>query len=145
MNYIYYFLYIFILKTLICKPPKISIFLPINKQYEKLKLIIDNLIKQTLKNIEIIIINNDFNLINLDNIIQYMFDNRIILLNVLYIKNNFINQGLDFAMGEYITFIEPNEPNDFININMFKNIYNLTENGFFDIIRSNYNFKLLKN
>ena len=48
-----------------------------------------------------------------------------------------MNKGLEFASGQYIGIIEPD---DFVNILMFEYLYNLTKNNEIDIVRSNYYF-----
>ena len=64
---------------------------------------------------------------------KYTYDNRIIILNNL--KNyNFINIGLQFASSQYFAIVDSN---DLINNNIFENLYKLTENGYFDVIRTN--------
>ena len=65
-----------------------------------------------------------------------------------------MNQGLNISSGEYIVIVESD---DFIDINMFENLYKITKKRDIDIIRSNFylyweknkkealNFKILKN
>ena len=135
--------------------PKISIIIPIYNVNKYLRECIDSIINQTLKNIEIICVNDGSTDNSLEIIKEYIYDNRIIIIN----KNNSgygdsMNQGLNIASGEYIGIVESD---DFIDINMFENLYKLTKKGDIDIIRSNFylyweknkkealNFKILKN
>ena len=117
--------------------PKISIIIPIfNNNNEFLKQCLDSLKYQTLKNIEIIYI-NDRSIDNKLKIIKnYLCDNRFIIIN----KNNScyddsINEGIKFVSGEYIGIIESNYV---INFNMFENLYKLTYNNNVDVVRYNY-------
>ena len=116
---------------------KISIIIPIfNNNNEFLKQCLDSLKYQTLKNIEIIYI-NDGSIDNKLKIIKnYICDNRFIIIN----KNNScyddsINEGIKFVSGEYIGIIESNYV---INFNMFENLYKLTYNNNVDVVRYNY-------
>ena len=135
--------------------PRISIIIPIYNVNKYLRECIDSIINQTLKTIEIICVNDGSTDNSLEIIKEYIYDNRIIIIN----KNNSgygdsMNQGLNIASGEYIGIVESD---DFIDINMFENLYKLTKKGDIDIIRSNFylyweknkkealNFKILKN
>ena len=46
-----------------------------------------------------------------------------------------MNQGFNIASGEYIGFVESD---DFVDINMFENLYKITKKGDIDIVRSNF-------
>ena len=135
--------------------PRISIIIPIYNVNKYLRECIDSIINQTLKTIEIICVNDGSTDNSLEIIKEYIYDNRIIIIN----KNNSgygdsMNQGLNIASGEYIGIVESD---DFIDINMFENLYKITKKGDIDIIRSNFylyweknkkealNFKILKN
>ena len=118
--------------------PNISIIVPIYNVNKYLKKCLKSLINQSFKNIEIICVNDG----SIDNsyeiITQFISDKRIITLN----KSNSgygdsMNKGLEFASGQYIGIIEPD---DFVNILMFEYLYNLTKNNEIDIVRSNYYF-----
>jgi glycosyltransferase involved in cell wall biosynthesis len=135
--------------------PKISIIIPIYNVNKYLRECLDSIINQTLKTIEIICVNDGSTDNSLEIIKEYIHDNRIIIIN----KNNSgygdsMNQGLNIASGEYIGIVESD---DFIDINMFENLYKIIKKGDIDIIRSNFylyweknkkealNFKILKN
>ena len=84
----------------------------------------------------------------------YKNDNRIIIID----KNNSgygdsMNQGLNIVNGEYIGIVESD---DFVDIDMYENLYKITKKGDIDIVRSNFylywenkkeiiNFKFMKN
>jgi glycosyltransferase involved in cell wall biosynthesis len=118
--------------------PKISILVPIYNVEKYLDDCLTSIVNQTLKNIEIICI-NDGSIDNSLKIIQkhMIIDSRIKLIN----KENSgygdsMNQGLKVAKGEYIGIIESD---DIAKKKMFKTLYNLAKkNNFPDIIKSNY-------
>ena len=67
---------------------------------------------------------------------EYIYDNRFIIID----KNNSgygdsMNNGIEFATGEYIEIVESD---DFADFNMFENLYKYTNKGELDIVRSNY-------
>jgi len=116
--------------------PRISIIIPIYNVNKYLRECLDSIINQTLKTIEIICVNDGSTDNSLEIIKEYIYDNRIIIIN----KNNSgygdsMNQGLNIASGEYIGIVESD---DFIDINMFENLYKITKKGDIDIIRSNF-------
>ena len=118
--------------------PNISIIVPIYNVNKYLKQCLKSLINQSFKNIEIICVNDGSTDNSFEIITQFISDKRIITLN----KSNTgygdsMNKGLEFASGQYIGIIEPD---DFVNILMFEYLYNLTKNNEIDIVRSNYYF-----
>lgn len=84
----------------------------------------ESLTKQTLKNIEIICINDGSSDNSLEIIKKFAeFDERIVIID----KTNSgygdsMNKGLEIAKGQYIGIVESD---DFINEDMFENLYNL--------------------
>ena len=100
--------------------PKVSVFLPIYNKYLYLKRSIDSILKQSLKNLEIIAV-NDFSSDNSLKILKKLSkkDNRI------KIVNNDRNHGLLYSRamgilnctGEYLLNLDPDD--------MIPNIYNL--------------------
>ena len=116
--------------------PKISIIVPIYNVNLYLKECLDSLIKQSLKNIEIICVNDGSTDNSLDIILEYMNDNRFIIINK---KNSgygdSMNKGIEFVSGEYIGIVESD---DFADSNMFEILYKNINNGEVDIVRSNY-------
>ena len=118
--------------------PKISIIVPIYNVNKYLNECLDSLQNQTLKHIEIICVNDGSTDNSLEIIMEYIKDNRFIIID----KNNTgygdsLNQGLNFASGEYIGIVESD---DFVDINMFYSLYKFTLIHKIDIIRSNYFF-----
>ena len=132
---IYFFLYFSQIKSLF-EIPKISIIVPIYNINKYLRKCMNSIVNQTLKNIEIICINDGSTDNSLEIIMEYMLDNRIIIIN----KSNSgygdsMNQGIDFVSGKYIGIVESD---DFIDINMYEYLYKFTDNGKIDMVRSDY-------
>jgi glycosyltransferase involved in cell wall biosynthesis len=133
--FIYFFAYLFQIKSFF-DIPKISIIVPIYNVNKYLRQCLNSLVNQTLKNIEIICINDGSTDNSLEIIMEYMIDNRIIIINKSNSGyGNSMNQGIDFVSGKYIGIVESD---DFVDINMFGFLYNFTENGNIDIVRSDY-------
>jgi len=134
--------------------PKLSIIIPIYNENKYLKECLESILNQTLKNIEIICVNDGSTDNSLEIIMTYKNDNRIIIID----KNNSgygnsMNHGLDIVSGEYIGIVESD---DFIDLDMYENLYKITKKGDIDIVRSNFylywenkkeiiNFKFMKN
>ena len=136
MIYLFFFIYLFILVLFQYNFPKISIIVPIYNTNKYLNECLISLQNQTLKDIEIICVNDGSTDNSLDIIMEYINDNRFIIIN----KNNSgygdsMNQGLNFANGEYIGIVESD---DFVDIEMFNSLYKYTKIDNIDLIRSNY-------
>jgi len=135
MNYIFV-INLFISASFHYIIPKISIIVPIYNVNLYLKECLNSLIKQTLKNIEIICVNDGSTDNSFEIIMEYMNDNRIIIID----KNNSgygdsMNKGIEMSNGEYIGIVESD---DFADYNMFENLYKNSNNGEIDIVRSKY-------
>ena len=123
MIYLFFFTNLFILVLFQYNFPKISIIVPIYNTNKYLNECLISLQNQTLKDIEIICVNDGSTDNSLDIIMEYINDNRFIIIN----KNNSgygdsMNQGLNFANGEYIGIVESD---DFVDIEMFKSLYRI--------------------
>ena len=111
-----------------------SIIINVNKENHFLEQCLDNLIiKQSLKQIEIILINYQFIENNYEILKKYMLNNKIIIVNKLNIDDE--NDALGFANGKYFGIIEIN---DFIDNNMFENLYEFSINKDINIVSYNY-------
>ena len=115
--------------------PKISVIVPIYGVEKYLHQCIDSILAQSFHGIEIILI-DDGSKDNCPHIIdEYALkDTRIIAIhqtNGGYGKA--CNTGLDAAKGEYISIIEPD---DFIDRNMYKDLYNIATKNNSDIVKS---------
>jgi len=117
--------------------PKVSVIIPVYNVEKYLRECLNSVINQTLKDIEIIII-DDGGKDNCPQIIDEYAqkDSRIIAIH----KENggygqSCNIGLDKATGEYIAILEPD---DFIDSNMYEDLYNIAINNDSDIVKSSY-------
>ena len=116
---------------------KVSILIPIYNVEKYLRQCLDSVINQTLKDIEIICINDGSTDSSPKIINEYAEkDSRIKVIN----KPNSgyghsMNQGLKLAQGEYIGIVESD---DFADPNMFETLYNKAKAADIDIVKSNF-------
>lgn len=111
---------------------KVSVIVPIYNVEKYLRKCIDSIINQTLKDIEIILV-NDGSTDSCGNIIdEYAkLDERIIAIH----KENggqssARNMGLDIAKGKYVGFIDSD---DWIELDMYENMYQRIESTSSDV------------
>ncbi|MCR8746796.1 glycosyltransferase family 2 protein [Romboutsia lituseburensis] len=115
----------------------ISIIVPVYNVEKYIHECIDSIINQTYSNIEIILV-NDGSTDNSGNICEKYEkkDNRI---KVVHKKNGGLsdarNVGIDISNGDYICFIDSD---DWINLDMIENLYNLIIRYNADIAQSDY-------
>ncbi|MGU8471675.1 glycosyltransferase family 2 protein [Clostridium perfringens] len=106
-----------------CKIPKVSIIIPIYNVEKYLKRCIESIRNQTLKDIEIILV-DDESPDRCPEICDYYkkIDKRI---KVIHKKNGGLglarNSGLNIACGKYVAFIDSD---DFLELDMFEILYN---------------------
>lgn len=114
---------------------KISVIIPIYNNDKYIKKCLDSVLNQDFKEFEVIII-NDGSTDNSKAICEKYAskDSRVRLINI---KNSGVsnarNIGLQNARGEYIQFIDSD---DYIDKNMFKELYNISLNTNADVIIS---------
>lgn len=112
---------------------KVSIIVPVYNVEEYIEECVESIVNQTLKEIEIIIVNDGTKDNSIKRIEKYLSDSRIILINK---ENGGIssarNAGLKIAKGEYISFIDSD---DFIEPTMLEDLYNNSEDA--EIVFSN--------
>ena len=121
------------------KSPKVSILGPVYNVEKYLNQALESLINQTLKEIEIICI-NDCSTDGSPKILKTYTakDKRIKIItkeNTGY--GDSMNQGLMVAKGEYIGILEPD---DFAESEMFKILYHLAQKLNVDMVKGNYYF-----
>ena len=117
--------------------PSISVLVPICNVENYLHQCLQSLTSQTMKDIEIICINDG----STDNSLTIIKDfakkdERIVIIdkpNSGY--GDSMNQGLSIAKGEYIGIVESD---DFADVDMFEQLYRFTQLGNIDIVRSNF-------
>lgn len=119
---------------------KISIVVPVYNVEKYLGECLESIVKQTLKDIEIICVNDGSTDNSLDIIKAFaQNDERIKIIDK---KNSgygdSMNKGIKAATGEYIGIIESD---DFVDADMFKSLYTLAKENDCDIVKSDwYNY-----
>ena len=125
--------------------PKVSVIIPVYNVENYLEQCLDSVINQTLKDIEIILVDDgstDNSLKILQNYAQK--ESRIKIIN----KENSgygasMNIGIGTAQGEYIGIVESD---DFIEPDMFEKLYNTAVSNNLDLVRCQYyQYNSLKN
>ena len=117
--------------------PKITILIPIYNVEKFLEQCLDSVVNQTLQDIEIVCINDGSKDNSLEILKTYQAkDSRIKIID----KPNSgygasMNKGLEIATGEYIGVVEPD---DFVDINMFEELYKLAQKFDADVAKSNH-------
>ena len=118
--------------------PSVSIIVPTYNVEQYLSICLNSLIYQTLDNIEIIIVNDGSTDSSIDIIKEYeAIDERIKVINQQnggYGKA--MNIGLDNATGEYIGIVEPD---DFVELSMFEELYSVAKQNDLDFVKSDFN------
>lgn len=119
--------------------PKVSILVPIFNVEKYLRQCLDSVVNQSLKDIEIICI-NDGSTDSSPEIIQGYAknDSRFVVIN----KTNSgygdsMNKGLEKARGEYIGIVESD---DWVDVDMFENLYDIAVKNDVDVVKSNFYF-----
>ena len=123
---------------------KVSVIVPVYNTENYLKKCLDSLVNQTLKDIEIIVI-NDCSTDNSKKILekyQEKYKNIKLINNP---KNKGIgynrNLGIEKAKGEYISFVDSD---DYVELNMLDVMYNRAKEEDLDIVMCNYHKMLEK-
>lgn len=116
---------------------KISIIVPVYNVSKYLKRSLDSLINQTLKDLEIIIVNDGSTDNSLDICQEYAsLDNRI---KVISKENGGLssarNYGLRYVTSDYVAFIDSD---DYVALDMFETMYGEMQNNICDTIFCNF-------
>lgn len=117
--------------------PKVSIIIPVYNVEKYLRVCMDSVVNQTLKDIEIVCVDdgsNDNSGFILD---EYaLFDERI---TVIHKENGgygqALNVGIDNACGEYVGIIEPD---DYVEVNMMEQLYDTAIAKQVEIVKSDF-------
>lgn len=115
------------------KQPKVSIIVPIYNVEKYLDRCIQSLINQTLKEIEIILVDDG----SPDNCPQMCdkYAKEDARVKVVHKQNAGLgyarNSGLEIAIGEYVAFVDSD---DYVDITMYEKLYNETINNKYDIV-----------
>ena len=124
--------------------PKVSVIVPVYKVEQYVGRCLDSLIAQTLKEIEIIVVNDGSPDNSQDIIDKYVKkDKRIKSI----VKENggqseARNKALDIATGEYYMFVDSD---DYIALNCLEKLYNKAKSNDFDIVVCDMEYLYEKN
>lgn len=116
---------------------KVSIIVPIFNTERYLQKCLDSIICQTLKDIEIICVNDG----STDSSRQILeeYKNKDSRIKIIDKENsgygNSMNIGLSYSTGEYIGIVESD---DFVENTMFEALYNLAKNNDLDLVKSDF-------
>lgn len=120
---------------------KVSIIIPTYNVEQYLVECMDSVVRQTLKDIEIICVNDGSTDGSLDILKSYAEkDERIVIID----KENggygmAMNKGLDRATGEYIGIVEPD---DYVPLYMYEDLYDVAKKNNLDFVKADfYRFK----
>ena len=116
---------------------KVSVLVPIYNVEEFLPECLDSLVRQTLKEVEIICINDGSTDKSPEIIKKYMAkDKRVKIIDK---KNSgygdSMNRGLKKATGEYVGIVESD---DFIELDAFEKMYNIAKKHNVEVVKSNF-------
>ncbi|WP_405306628.1 glycosyltransferase family 2 protein [Methanobrevibacter sp.] len=114
--------------------PLVSIIIPVYNTEEYLEDCLDSLCNQTLKNIEIICIDDASNDNSSEILNHYVnSDDRIKLLKNKFNQGQSIsrNRGLEIATGEYVTFLDSD---DLMQKDAYEKLYNFANNYNHDLV-----------
>lgn len=117
--------------------PKVSVLVPICNVEDYLEECLDSIANQTLKDIEVICINDGSQDGSKAIIEKYVarYQNFILLDKENSGYGDSMNRGIEIAKGEYIGIVESD---DYIDKNMFEELYALANNGTVDVVKSNF-------
>ena len=117
--------------------PKVSIVIPTYNVENYLHECMESVVNQTLRDIEIICINDGSTDGSLEILRKYADrDERVILIDK---KNEGygvgMNTGMDIASGEYIGIVEPD---DFVPLTMYEDLYNIAKENELDFVKADF-------
>ena len=117
--------------------PKVSIVIPTYNVENYLRECMESVVNQTLRDIEIICINDGSTDGSLEILRKYADrDERVILIDK---KNEGygvgMNTGMDIATGEYIGIVEPD---DFVPLTMYEDLYNIAKENELDFVKADF-------
>lgn len=117
--------------------PAVSILVPICNVQKYLRECVESLVNQTLKNIEIILINDGSKDDSLSIVREFeRKDSRIVVIdkpNSGY--GDSMNRGLALATGEYVGIVESD---DFAALDMFERLYEAAKKYDAEVVKSNF-------
>lgn len=117
--------------------PKVSVIVPVYNVEPYLRECMESIVRQTLRDIEIICVNDGSTDGSLAILKEYAGkDDRIILID----KENggyglAMNTGLDRATGEYIGIVEPD---DYVALTMYEDLYETAAANDLDLVKADF-------
>lgn len=116
---------------------KVSIIVPAYNAEKKIERCLDSLVKQTLDEIELILVNDASTDGSYEKLLSYesRYPDKIIVVNCSENQGagGARNVGLDMATGEYIGFVDSD---DFVRTDMFEKLYAKASEGDYDVVDS---------
>ena len=116
---------------------KVSVILPIYNVSQYLRQALDSVVNQTLRELEIICVDDGSTDNSLDIIREYaQKDPRIVVItgpNGGYGKA--MNKGLNRATGEYVGIVEPD---DYVDTHMFEDLYRIAAENQLDLVKADF-------
>ena len=116
---------------------KVSVVVPIYNVEQYLRQCLDSVVNQTLKDIEIICVNDGSKDSSLDIIMEYV--NKDTRVKVIDKPNSgyghSMNCGFDMVTGEYIGIVESD---DYAELDMFEKLYNCAKENDLDVCKSGF-------
>lgn len=112
---------------------KVSVIVPVYNVYDYIEKCLDSLVNQTLKDIEIIVVNDGSPDNSQEIIDKYAKKYKNIKS---YIKENgglsdARNYGIKYASGEYIAFLDSD---DYVKLDMYEKMYNKAKEANYDMV-----------
>lgn len=116
---------------------KVSVLVPVYNVEKFLPECLNSLVNQSLKEIEIVCINDGSTDNSLDILKDYAKgDARIVIINK---KNSgygdSMNRGIEKATGEYVGIVEPD---DFVALNTFEEMYKVAKDKKAEVVKANF-------
>ncbi len=119
---------------------KVSVVVPVFNGESYIRKCLDSLVRQTLKDIEIIIINDGSKDKTLDILKEYQ--KKCKNIKIINQENKGIaasrNEGIKVAEGEYIAFLDSD---DFVDLTMYQKLYQKITSSDFDVVTTYFNFQ----
>lgn len=117
--------------------PKVSIVLPIYNVSQYLDQALESIKRQTLKDIEIICVNDGSKDNSLDIVKKWAKgDDRFVIIDKVNEGYGVaMNTGMAKATGEYIGILEPD---DYVPLGMYEDLYNVASENDLDLVRADY-------
>ena len=117
--------------------PKVSVIVPIYNTSEYVEKCLDSLVNQTLKDIEIIVVNDGSTDDSAEKIKPYLEKYK----NIVYVEktngglSDSRNAGLEKASGKYVAFVDSD---DYVDLTMYETMYEKAESESLDLVECDF-------